>query len=359
MKPIRTLFFACTLLLPLGARADFPKLDISGNVWGQWAYDLSFAHPDSPNRGGTNRFEVTRTYVHFRARLSESISLRITPDLVAATGTDGSLDGSLVLRLKYAYVTFDALPGLSVQALMQPTPYIGFSDGIWGYRVLGSDILEHFTGIRSSDVGLAVFGQPVGKFLDYQVLASNGEGYNRQESSDPDVGKYKDLAARLTLAPLAEAGPMLRSLELTVFGQYGIREKVPGLGAHLERIRAMALATWNAPGITLGAGGGWAGDDRIEEERVERLESFLWTSWGWVDLPLGLRAIGRFDLDSPTRSDVDDVGRRTRLIAGLAYLFTDDVQVIANWERNGAQRPENGPLSARGDSLFLRVAAEF
>jgi hypothetical protein len=359
MKPIRTLFFACTLLLPMGARGDFPQLDISGNVWGLWAYDLSFAHPDSPNRGGTNRFEVTRTYVNFRARLSESISLRITPDLVAATGTDGNVDGSLLLRLKYAYVTFDALPGLSVQALMQPTPYIGFSDQVWGYRVLGPDILEHFTGIRSSDVGLAVFGEPLGNFAEYQILASNGEGFSSQERSEPEAGKYKDLAARLTFAPLANGGPMLENLRLTVFGQYGIREKVPGLGAHLERIRAMALATWNAPGITLGAGGGWAGDDLFEEERLERRESFLWTSWGWIDLPLRFRAVGRFDLDSPTRPREDDEGRRTRLIAGLAYLFTDDVQVIANWERNGAQRPENGPLSARGDSLFLRVAAEF
>ncbi|MFO7156036.1 MAG: hypothetical protein DIU72_005425 [Pseudomonadota bacterium] len=357
MRSVRFLVVALACLAPLGARAEYPKLELSGNVWGQWAYDLSFAHPDSPKPGGTHRFEVTRTYLNFRARLSPSISLRVTPDLVAATGTDGNLDGSLVLRLKFAYVDFEAFPALAVRALMQPTPYIGFSDGVWGYRVLGPDILEHFTGIRSSDVGLGLLGAPLGNYADYQVLLSNGEGYNRQERIEPEAGKYKDLAARLTLAPLAGAGPWLEGLRLTLFGQYGIRERI--LGARLERIRAMALATWSGPGFTLGTGGGFSADDQATEGRLLRRESFLWTSWGWVDLPLSLRAIGRLDLDVPDAASADDPGRRSRIIAGLAYRFTDDVQVIVNWERNDAQKPENGPLDAPRDSLFLRVAAEF
>jgi len=357
MRPTGSLVVALAFLLPFGARAEFPKIELSGNVWGQWAYDLSFAHPDSPNPGGTHRFEVTRTYLNFRARLSPSISARVTPDIVAATGTDGNVDGSLVLRLKFAHVDFAALPGLSVRALMQATPYIGFSDQVWGYRVLGTDILEHFTGIRSADVGVAVLGEPLGRYVDYQVLLSNGEGYNRQERAEPEAGKYKDLAARLTLTPLVGSGPILEGLRLTLFGQYGIRERV--LGTRLERIRAMALATWSAPAFSLGAGGGWAADDQAREGELSRRESFLWTSWGWVDLPLRLRAIGRLDLDVPTAPAKDDPGRRTRIIAGLAYRFTDAVQVIANWERNGAQRPENGPIDARRDSLFLRVAAEY
>src|SRR5690606_7125305 len=241
----------------------------------------------------------------------------------------------------------DALPGVSVRALMQPTPYIGFSDGIWGYRVLGSDILENFTGIRSSDVGLALFGKPVGKFLDYQVLGSNGEGYSRQERTDPEGAKYKDIAARLTFSPLAEGSPLVRGLKLTVYAQYGIREKVPALDAHLERTRAMGLLTWQGPGITLGAGGGHAADDQLEEGRLERSESFLWTSWGWVDLPLHRRAVGRYALRAPSDPDEGDVGRRTRILAGLAHLFSDDVQFIVNWERNGYQVPQNAPESAR------------
>lgn len=344
-----------SLLFPLRASAEaLPRLQLSGNVWGQWVYDLSYANPESPDPNGANRFEVTRTYINFRAQITESISARITPDLVATSGTEGNLDGSLTLRLKYAYVTFeDALPFVSVRALMQPTPYIGFSDSIWGYRVLGSDILERFTGVRSSDVGLSLFGRPF-EILEYAVLASNGEGYNRQERSEANAARYKDLAARLTFSPFAQAGEFVRRLRLSLFGQYGIREKAESLDRHIERIRGLALLTWQAPGFTLGTGGGVAIDDRVEELRVDRSQSFLWTSWGWVDLPLHLRAIARLDLDAP-----DDAGRRTRLIAGAAYLFSDEVQFIVNWERDAYQAPEEAPLGARGDSLFLRVAAEF
>lgn len=163
----------------------------------------------------------------------------------------------------------------------------------------------------------------------------------------------------MTLSPFAQAGPLLRDLSLSLFGQYGIREKVPALDAHLERTRAMALLAWRGPGFTLGVGGGHSADDRLEEGREVRRESFLWTSWGWVDLPLRLRAIGRFDLSAPTNPADGDPGRRTRLVAGLAHLFTDAVQLILNWERNGYQTPQNAPLDAPGDTLFVRVAADF
>lgn len=359
---IRTTLLAALFALPCIASAEtaaHPKIDLSGTLWGLWGYDLGFANPDAPLRAGSHRFEVTRSYVNFRAQLSDSISLRITPDLVVTTRTDGNVDGSLLLRLKYAYLTFDALPGLSVRALMQPTPYIGFSDQLWGYRVLGTDILEHFTGIRSADTGVAVLGQTLANFLSYEVLASNGEGFSQQERVEPDAARYKDVAARVTLSPFAQAGPLLRDLSLSLFGQYGIREKVPALDAHLERTRAMALLAWRGPGFTLGVGGGHSADDRLEEGREVRRESFLWTSWGWVDLPLRLRAIGRFDLCAPTNPADGDPGRRTRLVAGLAHLFTDAVQLILNWERNGYQTPQNAPLDAPGDTLFVRVAADF
>lgn len=353
---LRHAAFIFTLLFPVAAFADgFPQLRLSGKVWGQWSYDLSRANPDAPEPNGANRFEVTRTYINFKAKLTESISLRITPDLVASSGSGGKIDGSLLLRLKYAYVTFDdALPGVSVRGLMQPTPYIGFSDDIWGYRVLGPNLLEHFTGVRSSDLGLSVFGRPL-EVLEYVVLASNGEGYSQQERSEVNAARYKDLSARLTLSPFAQGSGLVRRLRLSVFGQYGITENFTPLDRHLERIRGMGLLTWQGPGITLGAGGGVAIDDAVVELEVERSQRFLWTSWGWVELPLNLRAIGRLDLDVPD----EEAERRTRIIAGLAYLFTDDVQFIVNWQRNGYQAPEIASLSAPGDSLFLRVAAEF
>lgn len=350
----------------LAEEETYPKLELSGNFWGAWAYDLAMANPDAPSPNGANRFEVIRTYMNFRARLSDSISLRITPDLTRVSNTDGSIDGSLVLRLKYAYVTFeDVLPGLSVRAVMQPTPYIGFSDGIWGYRVLGSDPLEFFTGVRSSDLGVGVLGAQFGEVLAYQVLVSNGEGYSRAESSSRSAAKYKDVSGRVTFSPFAAGGEeLLRRLRLTVYGQYGARDKIADLDERLDRSRAMGLLTWQGPGVTLGVGGGLVWDDFLREQEdgpvtVEEVRSFLFTSWGWIDLPWRFRAVGRFDLIDPDDQESDGTGRRTRLIAGLAYRFTDDVQVIADWQRYGYQRGQNAPENALGDSLFLHLAADF
>lgn len=126
----------------------------------------------------------------------------------------------------------------------------------------------------------------------------------------------------------------------------------------------MGLLTWQGPGVTLGVGGGLVWDDFLREQEdgpvtVEEVRSFLFTSWGWIDLPWRFRAVGRFDLIDPDDQESDGTGRRTRLIAGLAYRFTDDVQVIADWQRYGYQRGQNAPENALGDSLFLHLAADF
>jgi hypothetical protein len=343
---------------PVPPGQPYPKLRLSGVLWGVWSVDLSRANPDAPTPNGANRFEVTRTYLDFEADVSPRITLRITPDLALGLGSGGSLDGSRVLRLKFAYVDFrDVAPAFSVRALMQPTPYHGFSDGTWGYRVLGPDYVELFTGIGAADLGVSAFGKVPGGALEYQVLLSNGEGFARTESTDRDAAKYKDVAGRLTLTPFPGAGPVLARLRFTGFGHYGVKESVAGEQA--IRARALGLLTWQPPGATLGVGGGWSWDDREADTGLERQEAFLFTSWGWLDLPLRLRAIGRFDLFDP--QDEGDVGpgASTRLIAGLAYRATDAVQIIADWQRFDFQRPEQTPEAALGSGLFLHVAANF
>lgn len=344
------------------AEETYPKLRLSGVLWGAWSMDLTRANPEAPNPNGANRFEVTRTYLNFEADVTKKISLRITPDLVIASDEDGNIDGSKLLRLKYAYATFsDVAPGASLRVLMQATPYIGFSDGIWGYRVLGVDYLELFTGVSSSDLGVAALGNVPGRVLEYQVLLSNGEGYSKIESTARNAAKYKDVAGRFTVAPFVNGPSLVQKLRLTGFAQYGIREKADHHDA--IRGRALGLLTWQTPISTLGVGGGMSWDDLVEESEggisVERQRAFLFTSWGWLDLPLNLRAIGRFDLFDPQEEPAGGPGTKTRLIAGLAYRFSKEVEVIADWQRFGFENPENTRESTLGSGLFLHVAATF
>lgn len=336
------------------AASPFPAVRIGGVLWGAWSLDVSHADPDAGSPNGANRFEVLRSYVNVEARLSESVSLRITPDLVLARSTDGNIDGSRLLRLKYAYLTFSPLgESLRVRVLMQQTPYVDFSNKVWGYRVLGRDYLQIFTNTHSSDLGASVLGAVGSGLLEYQVMVANGEGYSEVEPTDPLAGKYKDIAARLTFAPFVDGTPLLRRLRLTAFGQYGIREKVDD--EHLERIRAVGLLTWEPGFAVLGVGGGWSRDDSLGTEGVERQGTFLFTSFGWLDLPARFRALARFDLSDPE----GDAVSHSRLIAGLAYRFTDEVQVIADWQHFGFRPARGASPEAIGDTLALHFAATF
>lgn len=336
----------------------FPRLRLSGVLWGAWSVDLSHANPDAPSPNGANRFEVTRTYLDFHAQLSPRIALRITPDLALGFGSGGNLDGTRVLRLKFAYADFQALgPALAFRALMQPTPYHGFSDATWGYRVLGPDYVELFTGIGAADLGISAFGTMPGGWLDFQILLSNGEGFTRSESLRPEAGKYKDLAARLTFRPFPNGGQLAEALRLTVFGHYGIKESVRE--AHAIRSRALGLLTWQPPGATFGLGGGKSWEDAVADSTIEAQDAFLFTGWGWVDLPWRLRAIGRFDLFHPDEGKSAGPGTSTRLIAGLAYRFTEDVQLIGDWQRFAFEHAERMPEGALGSALFLHLAANF
>lgn len=339
------------------AEDPYPRLRLGGVFWGSWSVDLAAANPDAPSPNGANRFEVTRTYLDFRADLSPRIALRITPDLALGLGSGGTLDGSKVLRLKFAYLDFlELAPGVSIRALMQPTPYHGFSDATWGYRVLGPDYVELFTGIGAADIGVSAFGQPPGGWLEYQLLLSNGEGFARTESFEREAAKYKDLGGRLTFRPFPRAERLLSSLRLTAFGHYGIKEALGD--EHAIRGRALGLLTWQPAGATLGVGGGKSWEGRVVENGVRTEEAFLFTSWGWLDLPLQLRAIARFDLFDPEEA-AQGFGQATRLIAGLAYLFTEDVQIIGNWQRFDFERAEEVPTGVLGSTLFVHLAASF
>lgn len=373
-SPIAALFLALAASAPAEATSEppstskpledqgiIPPVRITGQFFGLWGLDLSQANPDAPNPNGANRFDVTRTYINVESRLARKISLRITPDITRVSGTDGNIDGNLDLRLKYAYVTFeDVLPGVSIRAVQQANPWTNFSNRVWRYRVLGSDILDNFGGVSSADLGVGVLGNHFGGKLDYNVLLSNGEGYTKPEAGQRERAKYKDLASRVTYSPFAGSGSALQGLRLTGYFQYGIKDKIED--RHADRIRALGLLTFENELGTLGIGGGPTWDDEIGEAPGELLRhrGFLFTSWGWVNLPLDLRLIGRFDRFDPGEGWLEgpnETGTRTRLIAGLAYRFTEKVQVIVDWQRFGFEDADEVAPKVAGSTFFVHLEA--
>ncbi len=342
------------------------RLKISGVVFALWGYDISRANePDDTN--GANRFDITRAYINIEPWITETISLRITPDITRVSAPGASLDGNLALRLKYGYAQFDeVVPGVMVRAALQPTPIVDFTDAVWAYRVLGPSPFEIFGGAPSSDLGAGARGRHLGGALEYQLLFSNGEGYTRAEQSAVDAARYKDVAGRITFSPFAAgSSAMLRKLRFTGMAQYGISRKLAS-GDHVDRIRAYGLVSWEGALGTIGAGGGptWD-DDAVADRDVTRLRhGVLLTAFGFVNLPLDLRLVGRYDYFNPntdeaSRRPTNPSGTRTRLIAGLAYRFNDMVQLIGDYQRFGYEFPEGAKATDPANAAFAHLEAKY
>src|SRR4029079_10767295 len=91
---------------------------------------------------------------------------------------DSTLAGSLLFRVKYAFVELDNLKaGRSwLRFGAHQTPWLAFEESIDRYRVQGTMFSERESLIPgSSDFGVGYF-TPLGKYIDIQAGSYQGEG---------------------------------------------------------------------------------------------------------------------------------------------------------------------------------------
>jgi len=176
------------------AEPDYPIIRIGVLSYVQYDAELT-------NRDAFNVFDLTRGYININGQLSKNVRFRLTPDVRRIT--DSSLAGTLVLRVKYAFVELDNVKAARswVRFGAHQTPWLDFEESIDRYRVQGTMFSEREGLIPgSSDFGVGYF-TPVGKYADIQTGVYNGEGY-----AQTDVNKYKSAQGRLTLRPFAGSG---------------------------------------------------------------------------------------------------------------------------------------------------------
>lgn len=176
------------------AEPDYPIIRIGVLSYVQYDAELR-------NRDAFNVFDLTRGYININGQLSKNVRFRLTPDVRRIA--DSSLAGTLVLRVKYAFVELDNVKAARswVRFGAHQTPWLDFEESIDRYRVQGTMFSEREGLIPgSSDFGVGYF-TPVGKYVDIQTGVYNGEGY-----AQTDVNKYKSAQGRLTLRPFADRG---------------------------------------------------------------------------------------------------------------------------------------------------------
>jgi hypothetical protein len=157
---------------------------------------------ETENRDGLNSFDVTRAYLNVNGQLASRVRFRFTPDIRRIT--DGSLAGSLTLRVKYAFGQLDTLgrQGSWGRFGLHQTPWLDFEESINRYRVQGTMFTEREGLIPGSgDFGASYFTPLPGGYGEVHGGVFNGEGFTQAESN-----KYKSVQARLTVRPFPNRG---------------------------------------------------------------------------------------------------------------------------------------------------------
>jgi hypothetical protein len=268
---------------------------------------LSYVQYDveTENRDGFNNFDVTRAYLNINAQVSRNVRFRFTPDIRRAN--DGSLAGSLVARVKYAFVQIDNVtPGGWIRAGAHQTPWLDFEESIDRYRVQGTMFAEREGLIPgSSDFGVSYFTPLPAGYGEIQGGVFNGEGYAQAEPN-----KYKSAQLRVTVRPFPKA-VLAKGLRVSGFYNAG------GYAAGRPRRLGIVMGSFEHAHLvtTLQMVKGTERPTRADSGDVDRR--------GWSVFaeprqgPSGLAGLFRYDVFDPD----DGVGanEQQRLIAGGAY----------------------------------------
>ncbi len=162
--------------------ADPVSVKVGGTIFSDFTYtDAPTITDADKNTVNKSEFEVRRAYINVTGNITKDISFRITPDVGARISTSGTVttnavdkdgqpatvtvsasnnfDGSLVIRLKYAFGQFSlddyVTHGTWIRLGQQQTPYVDFMEGIYRYRFQGTIFVDREGYLSSSDLGLS------------------------------------------------------------------------------------------------------------------------------------------------------------------------------------------------------------
>jgi hypothetical protein len=278
------------------AEPDYPIVRVGVLSYVQYDDELK-------NRDNFNVFDVTRAYLNINGQLSKNVRFRFTPDIRRTT--DGSLSGTLVMRVKYAFVEFDNVKAARswVRFGAHQTPWLDFEEGIDRYRVQGTMFAEREGLIPgSSDFGVGYF-TPLGKYLDIQTGIYNGEGY-----AQTDLNKYKSVQGRATVRPFPGKG-IANGFRLSGFYNGG------WYAADRPRRLGIVMGSFEHPHLVATVQYLAATENPNGARDIDRRGSS-----GFVELrqgPSGWAALARVDQLDPDRLITGNSQRR--VIAGAAY----------------------------------------
>jgi hypothetical protein len=293
---------------------DTPSVKLGGTIFADYTYmDQPEVKDSSGKNVHQNAFNISRAYVNVFANISHLVSARITTDVKADTNSsDSSLNGSNVIRLKYAYgqLNTDEWAGKSsfLRLGLQTTPFIDYEEGIYRYRFQGPVFVDREGFLTSSDYAFGGHYNFPSNFGDIHVGVYNGEGYGSQ-ADQTGANDQKAVQIRFSLRP-APAVPVLKGLRLTAFydGDNYLKDS--------KKRRFIANLTFEHPYINAGFDYLDAKDQKTPTAADVHAQG--WSAWATPRTSFGLEGLFRYDELKPNK---DVSAKKKRTIVGVAYWF--------------------------------------
>lgn len=296
----------------LAQQSDSP-VKVGGVMYAQYLYQLG----DTAAHG--NNFDVTRAYVTVTGTLGHHVGMRVTSDIHRVD------DGSLDLRLKYAYATWAPAGGpVTLKLGQMQTPWLDYEETVWDYRMQGTTVLDRAGYLSSSDFGIGADGTWNDDAVTAQIGLYNGEGYNHAPGD-----RRKDVAGRVSVRVLpTDDESRTGGLRLAAFGQYGtptgggVRQRVVGMLSYRNTLFTLAAeAALTRDRLDARA-------SPAQPDSATRTGRIL-SAFGVLrvpDRPISL--IARVD-DVDPDSDIAN-NRQTRLIGGVAWQVSPALRLLAD-----------------------------
>ena len=298
------------------------------------------------NRDGYNPFDMTRAYLNINGQLADRVRFRFTPDIRRVT--DGSLAGSLTVRVKYGFLQLDNVltRGSWVRFGLAQTPWLDFEESVNRYRVQGTMFSEREGLIPgSADFGAGYLSPLPKNFGEFHFGVYNGEGFTQAEAN-----KYKSLQGRLTIRPLPGRG-LANYFRISGFYSKGwyAEDRPRDVGivmAHYEHPHLVATVEFvdatESP-LTLPPG----------DIRRSGWSTFIEPRQG----PLGWAGILRIESFDPN-DDLTDNSHK-RMIGGIAYWLAWNRARLGLVATN--EQVNYDPADARADEnrILLQTHVEF
>ena len=330
---------------------------------------------DTDNGTGYSQFAIKRGYFRATKEFLPWFAAHMTFDVTTVKDPEeagdeaNNLDGSIAVRIKYAYGKFN-LPDFAFftkpyfEVGVVHMPWLDFEEHLNWYRCQDTMFMERNGLFNSADIGLtftSLFGGEMpeeyqekvnnayaGRYGSMSAGIYNGSGYHASEKN-----QNKALEGRLTIRPLPDIIPGLQFSYFGITGK-GNKDTNPDwtvnngfVSFEHEYVALTGQYYWGK--------GNQKGDNEDEKDGYSFFAELK--PYNMFKGPLNrFSIIGRYDRFDQDTNDDDDDDVSTRYLAGVAYYLDKPHKNMVLLDYDTVDYKEPGKSNDKRIQLTLQVA---